>query len=189
MRLFPWALALASALACSPANEVLGPVAGASMDAQAALLSVVEREPGVPGTESVLTVVLTDRSDACRSFRGGLSLNGSQALWLTLATVVPGGQLASPNQAGVHEVAPGRVVGGTRLAAAQFVRYGAACGVAVARKATAGVVALLHLDLSGDRAQGAVGTFELKLDSGEQLTGRFATEACETVDPFFVSCG
>lgn len=178
-----------AALACGTGNRVEGTVGGLSLAPEASLLDVSEREPGVPHTETVLVVALSDRTETCDTFRGARSLNGSRALWLTLASVVPGEQLAAPNQAGVHEVVPASLAPGARLASAAFVQFGALCGVASQEAATAGQVVLLHLELAGERPARAVGTFDLTFGQAGHLSGQFETEPCGTFSPYLLVCG
>jgi hypothetical protein len=156
-------------------NKTDGSYHGQSIDMSDAVLL-----PPITDTDgnSLTAVVLESQSDACTLLQGQ-ALNNTSAVSIALGIESPDGLIAPANVAGTYEITgSGFRAPGTKLAALTYAIFGS-CGAGTTAVAVSGTVHLSQVTTaSNGTLSGLEGTFEVKFDTGEGLSGAFKVGLC-----------
>jgi hypothetical protein len=180
----------ASLAACGNGQlAVDGTVAGRALDAKDAVLHSVRNANGAVVTE----ILVADVDDLCAKMGNnpGLLLNGYTTLFFELGIFTPDGVVEAASSPGRFDVRPAQVAPGSRVALADFLRFGDKCGVDVERSAGSGTVTVTHagpaLASYQDELQEVAAEFDLTFEGGH-LTGRFFAHRCPGWYAVAVAC-
>jgi hypothetical protein len=170
-------LALAAALAAcgGNGNSTDGSYRGQSIDMSDAVLLPPITDPDGNG---LTAVVLESQDDACTLLQGQ-ALNNTSAVEIVLGIESPDGLIAPANVAGTYEITGSAFLQpGTKLAAVAYGVFGS-CGPGTTAGAVSGTVHLDHVATAADGSvAGLEGTFDVKFDTGDGLSGEFHVGLC-----------